>query len=51
MIVKRPNTLRVEACVVGHYFCSGNNWSRVAPKPDNIISPRETREASADPAR
>jgi uncharacterized protein (DUF2147 family) len=51
MTVKRPNTLRVEACVVGHYFCSGNNWTRIAPKPDDMIAPRETREASADPAR
>jgi uncharacterized protein (DUF2147 family) len=51
MTMKRPNTLRVEACVVGHYFCSGNNWTRIAPKPDDTISPRETREASADPAR
>ncbi len=51
MTMKRPNTLRVEACVVGRYFCSGNNWTRIAPKPDDIISPRDTREASADPAR
>jgi uncharacterized protein (DUF2147 family) len=51
MTMKRPNTLRVEACVVGHYFCSGNNWTRIAPRPDDTISPRETREASADPAR
>ncbi len=51
MTMKRPNTLRVEACVVGRYFCSGNNWTRIAPKQDDVVSPRETREASADPAR
>jgi uncharacterized protein (DUF2147 family) len=51
MTVKKPNTLRVEACVVGHYFCSGNDWTRIAPKPDDIVAPRDTREASAEPAR
>jgi uncharacterized protein (DUF2147 family) len=51
MTIKKPNTLRVEACVVGHYFCSGNDWTRIAPKPDDIVSPRDTREASAEPVR
>jgi uncharacterized protein (DUF2147 family) len=51
MTIKKPNTLRVEACVVGHYFCSGNDWTRIAPKPDDIVSPRDTREASAGPVR
>jgi uncharacterized protein (DUF2147 family) len=51
MTMKRPNTLRVEACIVGHFFCSGNNWTRVTTKPDEIISPRESREASAEPIR
>ena len=51
MSMKRPNTLRVEACVVGHYFCSGNNWTRISSRPGDMVSPRETREASADPAR
>jgi len=51
MTIKKPNTLRVEACVVGHYFCSGNDWTRIAPKPNDIVSPRDTREASAEPAR
>jgi uncharacterized protein (DUF2147 family) len=46
MTLKRPNMLRVEACVVGHYFCSGNDWTRVLPKPDELIT---TREASAEP--
>jgi uncharacterized protein (DUF2147 family) len=46
MSVKRPNTLRVEACVVGHYFCSGNNWTRITTKSDEAIT---TREASAGP--
>jgi uncharacterized protein (DUF2147 family) len=51
MTMKRPNTLRVEACVVGHYFCSGNDWTRIAPKPDDVVAPRSTREASAEPPR
>jgi hypothetical protein len=46
MTVKHANTLRVEACVVGRFFCSGNDWTRVAPKAaDEPI----TREASAAP--
>jgi uncharacterized protein (DUF2147 family) len=27
--LKEPNTLRVEACAVGRFFCSGNNWTRL----------------------
>jgi uncharacterized protein (DUF2147 family) len=27
--MKEPNTLRVEACALGKFFCSGNNWTRV----------------------
>jgi uncharacterized protein (DUF2147 family) len=29
MTLKEPNTLRVEACAVGKFFCSGNNWTRI----------------------
>jgi uncharacterized protein (DUF2147 family) len=46
MSMKRANTLRVEACVVGHYFCSGIDWTRVLTKPDDLIT---TREAAAEP--
>jgi hypothetical protein len=39
---RQPNTLRVEACAVGRFFCSGNNWSRVA-KPDELVTSRDLR--------
>ena len=29
MTLKEVNTLRVEACAVGKFFCSGNNWTRL----------------------
>jgi uncharacterized protein (DUF2147 family) len=46
MTIKQSNTLRVEACVVGHYFCSGNDWTRLATKSGEANT---TREASAKP--
>jgi hypothetical protein len=45
MTLKAPNTLRVEACALGPFFCSGNNWTRVVPRTDGIvISHRATAE-------
>ena len=44
MSITQSNTLRVEACVVGHYFCSGNDWTRLMTKSGEAIT---TREASA----
>jgi uncharacterized protein (DUF2147 family) len=41
MAIKQPNTLRVEACAVGHFFCSGNDWSRIATKPQALITSRQ----------
>jgi hypothetical protein len=34
MTLKEINTLRVEACALGRFFCSGNDWTRIwkAPK-------------------
>ena len=31
--LKGPNTLRVEACAFGRFYCSGNNWIRISAKP------------------
>jgi len=25
--------LRVEACALGRFYCSGNNWSRIIGEP------------------
>jgi hypothetical protein len=39
--IKDPNTLRVEACAVGRFYCSGNNWSRVNAKAGGLLSSRQ----------
>lgn len=36
--IKGPNSLRVEACAFGHFFCSGNVWSRIGAAPERLIS-------------
>ena len=33
MTMKGINTLRVEACVLGRFFCSGNDWTRIGRAP------------------
>ncbi len=40
MAIKQSNTLRVEACTVGRFFCSGNDWSRIATTPQALITSR-----------
>jgi uncharacterized protein (DUF2147 family) len=40
MAMKQPNALRVEACAIGRFFCSGNDWSRIVTKPQALIIPR-----------
>jgi uncharacterized protein (DUF2147 family) len=45
MTLKDAKTLRVEACALGSFFCSGNNWTRIEQKPasaDDLISSHET---------
>jgi uncharacterized protein (DUF2147 family) len=46
MALKQPNILRVEACAVGRFFCSGNDWSRIATTPQALIT---SRQATAQP--
>ena len=46
MAVKGTSTLRVEACALGRFYCSGNNWSRVAGRTDSVVT---TRQASTEP--
>ncbi len=39
MTLKRDHdTLRVEACALGRFLCSGNNWTRVTGKGDELVS-------------
>ena len=39
MTFKQPDTLRVEACAIGRFFCSGNDWMRVA-RSDEVATSR-----------
>ncbi len=38
MTLKGTNTLRVEACALGRFFCSGNDWARIIARPDKLIT-------------
>ena len=44
MAMKQPSTLRVDACAVGRFFCSGNDWSRIVTKPQALINSRQIAE-------
>jgi Uncharacterized protein conserved in bacteria (DUF2147) len=39
-----PYTLRVEACALGRFYCSGNVWGRIAAKPERLISSRQSSQ-------
>jgi len=38
------NSLRVEACALGHFFCAGNVWSRIGGTPQRLITSRQIPE-------
>lgn len=38
MNMKTPNTLRVEACALGRFYCSGNNWSRISGRAESLMT-------------
>ncbi|SDS89421.1 DUF2147 domain-containing protein [Bradyrhizobium canariense] len=40
--MKGPNLLRVEACAIGKFWCSGNDWGRIDVKTAKLISSRQT---------
>jgi len=40
--LKGANTLRIEACALGRFYCSGNNWSRITGQAESLISSRQT---------
>lgn len=46
MAIKGINTLRVEACALGRFYCSGNNWSRITNRAENLVT---SRQVSAEP--
>ena len=37
-----PNTLRIEACALGRFYCSGNKWSRIVVRPESLMSSRQS---------
>jgi uncharacterized protein (DUF2147 family) len=39
--LKGPNSLRVEACALGRFFCSDTVWSRIDAKPEKLITSRQ----------
>jgi hypothetical protein len=39
--MKGANTLRVEACVLGRFYCSGNDWSRITRHAEGLIPSRQ----------
>jgi uncharacterized protein (DUF2147 family) len=40
--MKGSDALEVEACAVGHFFCSGTVWKRADAKPRRWVTDRET---------
>jgi len=38
MSMKAINTLRVEACALGRFYCSSNNWSRITRRADSLVT-------------
>ena len=42
MDIKGRNTLRVEACALGRFYCTGNNWSRINAKVESLVTSRQT---------
>jgi Uncharacterized protein conserved in bacteria (DUF2147) len=42
IVMKGANSLRVEACALGRFFCSGNVWSRIGAKPEKLVTSRRT---------
>jgi hypothetical protein len=41
MVLKGQNSLRVEACALGHFFCSGNVWSRIEAVSARLVTYRQ----------
>ena len=36
-----PNTLRVEACALGRFYCHDNHWTRIIPQSGRVITSRQ----------
>ena len=46
MDMRTSNTLRVKACALGRFYCSGNNWSRITGRAASLMT---SRQVSAEP--
>jgi uncharacterized protein (DUF2147 family) len=44
--MKGLNTLRVEACALGRFYCSGNDWSRITRHADSLVTSWQTLSGS-----
>jgi uncharacterized protein (DUF2147 family) len=42
MDLRSANTLRVEACALGRFYCSGNDWSRIVDRAESLMSSRQS---------
>ena len=42
MSIKGGNTLRIEACALGRFYCTGNNWSRIMRRADGLVTSWQT---------
>jgi uncharacterized protein (DUF2147 family) len=38
MTLKSSGKLHVEACALGHFWCSGNDWTRAEERPEKLIT-------------
>jgi len=41
MAMKGPDALRVEACALGRFYCTGNLWTRIAATPERLLTSRQ----------
>jgi hypothetical protein len=41
MTLKGSDTLRVEACAIGRFFCSGNDWARISVEDERLMTSRQ----------
>ena len=42
MSIKGGNTLRIEACALGRFYCTGNDWSRIMRRADSLVTSWQT---------
>jgi uncharacterized protein (DUF2147 family) len=42
MTMTSPNSLRVEACALGKFFCSGNVWTRIVAPPAQVTATQDS---------